>query len=176
MLVRTQVSRVIGVVRSTSGALLGKLRRAFASHNSSGYNRVMNNDSIRKLTSCIDLLDLYEKPLLESLHAGSQLDQPPAVMLTRAYTFGRTTIRSMVTLAKEPDVDYSVCAPTLCRPYYELAMRILWASRTNDGWQRLQADCANEDKRWAKRAVEIPAWKKHAQRVLDHAESVLGPV
>ena len=41
------------------------------------------------------------------------------------------------------------------------------------GWQRLQAHCANEDRKWAKRAVDIPSWAEYARRVLDNAERVL---
>lgn len=132
----------------------------------------MSNDNTRKLRSCIDLLDLYEKPLRDSLEDGGQTQDPPAVMLLRGFAFGRATLKAMIAVADQDD-ECGVCMPTLCRPFYELAVRVLWASRDPDGWQRLQKHCANEDRKWAKRAVDLPSWAEYARRVLDNAESVL---
>ncbi len=133
----------------------------------------MTKDDTQKLRSYIDLLNLYEKPLRESLEDGGQTEDPPAVMLLRAFAFGRATLKAMIAVADQGDQECGVCLPTLCRPFYELTVRVLWASRQPDGWQRLQAYCANEDKKWAKRAVEIPSWAEYAQPVLDNAKSVL---
>ncbi len=132
----------------------------------------MSKDNTRKLRSCIDLLDLYEKPLRESLEDGEQLEDPPAVMLLRGFAFGGATLKAMIAVADQDD-ECGVCMPTLCRPFYELAVRVLWASRDPDGWQRLQKHCANEDRKWARRAVNLRSWAEYARRVLDNAESVL---
>ena len=99
----------------------------------------MMKDDIQKLRSCIDLLDQYEKPLRESLEGGGQMEEPPAVMLLRGFAFGRATLKAMVAVADGGDEACGVCLPTLCRPFYELAVKVLWASREPDGWERIQA-------------------------------------
>ena len=132
----------------------------------------MSKDSIQKLRLCLDLLDLHEKPLRESLEAGAQMEEPPAIMLLRGFALGRATLKAMAAVA-EADDECGVCLPTLCRPAYELAAKLLWASREPGGWQRLQAHCANEDKKWARRAMDIPSSAECAQPVLDNAERVL---
>ena len=68
---------------------------------------------------------------------------------------GRTTVEAMIVLAERND-EYGVCAPTLCRPFYELATRLLWAARAPDGWQRLLVSWFKQNLKWADRLVGLP--------------------
>lgn len=132
----------------------------------------MTQDDIQKLRSCIDLLADYERLLREILEDGGQMEEPPAVMLLRAFGFGRATLKAMAVVGDQ-DEECAVCVPTLCRPFYEVSVRVLWASRDPDGWQRLQTHCAAEERKWAQRAVSLPSWAEYAQAVRDNADAVL---
>ena len=134
----------------------------------------MTKDDTKKLRSCIDLLDLYGTSLWKSLEDGGQAMEPPAVAILRAFAFGRATLKAIIVVADQGDEECGVCLPTLCRPFFELAVRVLWASRQPDGWERLQRHYAEQDEKWAKRAVEIPAWANYARPFLANAKNVLG--
>lgn len=123
----------------------------------------------RQLECCIQMLDCWETPLRACLAAGKQLDDQPAVMLTRAFDFGRTSLRAMVVLTNQ-DAAFGVCLPTLCRPFYELASRLLWASREPNGWHRLAVVWMTERRIWAREAAKMPPTSDHASKILGDAE------
>ena len=133
--------------------------------------RIMQEET-RRLRSCIEMLNFYGGRLDKSLEAGNQSDEPPAVMIQRAFAFGRTAMEMLIVVAGQ-EAKYGVCAPSVCRPYYELATRILWATREPGGWQRLQAHWANEDRKWAESAVKMPSLAEHARGILKHRKDVL---
>ena len=76
-----------------------------------------------KLSLCIDLLDLYEKPLRASLEDGAQMKDPPAVMLLRGFAFGRATLKAMITVAEQDD-DCAVWDATDTRPHRSHTWRL----------------------------------------------------
>ena len=78
----------------------------------------------------------------------------------------------MESLAKDP-APSGIVVLSICRPYYEISTRVLWASRGTGHWQRLQRYYANENLRWAKHAEVIPSLKKHAERVRVAASEIL---
>jgi hypothetical protein len=47
------------------------------------------------------------------------------------------------------DEGNAVLACTLLRSFYELAVRLLWASKEPDGWWRLNVYFADEAEKWA---------------------------
>ena len=49
-----------------------------------------------------------------------------------------------------------VLACTLLRSFYELSIRLLWASREPDGWRRLEVYFATEIKKWANDCKDLP--------------------
>lgn len=127
---------------------------------------------IRRLGSCTELLDHFERPLRASLDRGEQSGVPQAVMLYRAFSFGRTTLEAMIATCKTGDA-HGVCVPTLCRAFYEVSHRLLWASREHNGWQRLQTGGADEQRKWADAAAQIPSLAAHAERVRTSMQMIL---
>ena len=77
----------------------------------------------------------------------------------------------------EKDVKNALLVCTLVRAFYEAAVRLHWASRAPDGWQRLQAYFANEERKWANEAKGIQATAspaiataKRSQEILDRTD------
>jgi len=92
-------------------------------------------------------------------------------MLQRGFDFAQKTLSAINVLLKYN--NYALLTQILCRPYYELAIRLLWASRETDGWECLQAYCANEDKKWAQEALKLTNQNDHAKYILERSERVL---
>lgn len=124
------------------------------------------------LDECRKLLEEYRALLMDCLHKGDQEDDPGALMLTGGFDFGIRTLGGMVVLI-EADEDNVLLACTLCRPFFETAVRLLWAARTHNGWQRLQVHWANEDVKWAREAEQIPSVAEHAKTIRTAREKVL---
>ena len=118
------------------------------------------------------LLAEYESHFLHAIAKGRQNDDVPALMLKHALQFGQRTIESIEILMNRAVDTIFPCA--LSRAYYELAIRLLWASREPHGWEQLQTYFCNEDKKWSQEAVEMPEITSHAQQVLQSAKEVLG--
>ncbi len=118
------------------------------------------------------MFDLYEMALRESLEDGGQTQEPPAIMLLRAFAFGRITLNGMLAVV-EWDGDCGACAATLCRPFYKLATRLLWASREPDGWHRLVVMWARQSRAWSQDAVKHSDLGPLPQLILDRANDTL---
>ncbi len=118
------------------------------------------------------LLAEHESHFLHAIAKGKQEDDVPALMLKYALQFGQRTIESIEILMNASVETIFPCA--LSRAYYELAIRLLWASRERHGWEQLQTYFYNEDKKWSQEAVEMPEIASHAQQVLQSSKEVLG--
>ncbi len=110
------------------------------------------------------MLDFFEEPVHRSLHLGGQSEDVPAVMLTRGFDFGRSTLLGMISLI-ENGPSMWICVPTVCRPFFELSAKLLWAAREPDGWVRLQADTANEQIKWARDVERFKPFAVYARRM-----------
>lgn len=124
------------------------------------------------MEQCRQLLQDYRDILDRCLRKSGQHDDAQAIMLLRGFEFGLRTVQGMDVLTAA-DEDNALLACTLCRPFYETAVRLLWASRTHNGWQRLQAHWAKEDVKWAREAERIPSVAEHAKRIREAREDVL---
>ena len=100
-----------------------------------------------------ELIKYYQKELDDCLKKGDQTNDPPAIMIRRTIEFSIITIRSIELLLEHDKTE--LLAQILVRPQYELCLRILWASVSEDGWERLQVYYANEDKKWAEEAKNL---------------------
>jgi len=110
----------------------------------------------RVLDDCAALLEEYSKAFLPP-----DSDRGAAVafadhILRLARDHGLRTIRGMNLLLRE-DKGNIVLACALLRPFYELSVRLLWASREPDGWRRLEFYFANEIRKWAKGCQDSPS-------------------
>jgi len=117
------------------------------------------------------LLDKYERLFLEAVEKGGQAEDVPALMIKYAFLFGQNTIDAIQILIEGHNNSIFLC--TLCRPYYELSIRILWAAREAYGWQRLQAYLSTQDMRWAEEAIGMPEIAVHAEKILAASREVL---
>lgn len=122
---------------------------------------------------CGELLQEYGAKIRDVLRDGNQENEAPAVMINRSYSFGLRSIDGITTLLTA-DPDNALLACALCRPLYETGIRLLWASRSSDGWLRLQKYWANEDRKWAQEVVAFPELASHARTFLDSRLEVLG--
>ncbi|MHC4064182.1 MAG: DUF5677 domain-containing protein [Planctomycetota bacterium] len=88
-------------------------------------------------------------------------------MLGQALSFARTTTQA---IQEQLEKDRIPQADILLRSLFETAIRYLYASREPDGWQRLQADAASKDLRWAQKATERPELAPEAQELLKNEQ------
>jgi hypothetical protein len=133
-------------------------------------NRIMN--AIDRLKRCEELLSFCGRISEECLTKGNQQDEPPAIMLKRAFAFGRKTIASMILLIRGGQ-DHALFLPVIIRPFYELSIRIQWACREKLGWQRLQVYLADENRKWAGEARRMEFVSDLAESILRESEEVL---
>jgi hypothetical protein len=125
-----------------------------------------------KLDSLVTLLTVHHDDAAAVLEETGQRREPQAEMLLQCFQFGITTLRAMQSLLGQGD-DLVVCLPTICRPFYELSTRILWATRGEGRWQQLQASLADETRKWAQEAINFPEWAPFAQDSLTRCQKVL---
>ncbi len=90
-------------------------------------------------------------------------EHPKIITLWLAMDHGLRTIRSMSRILKNDENDV-VLACILLRPFFELSVRLLWASCETDGWIRLFASYTNESKKWADglKKISVPGIDKKA--------------
>jgi len=124
-----------------------------------------------RFTDLIKLIAEYEGLFLNSIAKGKQEDDVPALMLKYALQFGKRTIESIEILMNASMETIFPC--TLSRAYYELAIRLLWASRSSHGWEQLQTYFCNEDKKWSQEALDMPEIADHALKVFQSSKEVL---
>lgn len=140
----------------------------------------MTRRTLDILSQCQRMLEKYRQLLDESLRKGDRQDDPQAVMLLRTFDFGIRTAKAVEVLL-ESDGQNGMFVCTLCRAFFEAAVRVLWASRTlpnaDNPWVLLQKHWATEDLKWADDAKEFPELAEHAecirkcrQEVLDRAD------
>lgn len=136
------------------------------------HDNVTTKTAIAALTDCRSNLAEHAAIMKQAVGAGDQQAEPPAIMFQRAFDFGLQAIDAIIRLLGDGE-QYALHACTLCRPFYETAVRLLWASRTPDGWQRLQAYYANEDRKWADEARRISSTAEIAASTRQHREEIL---
>lgn len=96
-----------------------------------------------------------------------KLQEPVRLMLERGLDFGEDTLQAIMSHLAD---DYVPQAQILTRAFFELGARLLWASRTKDGWRRLQATVAQDDLDWAKKAQDFPELAPEAKLKVSSAE------
>ena len=108
---------------------------------------------IERLEACWQLVNDYRVLLKGALEAGGQTQDPPAQMLFRACAHADATLRAMSLLLPK---ELGTQAAALCRGFYELAVRVLWASREPDGWARLEAEEVQKVRKEVGHLEELP--------------------
>jgi len=99
------------------------------------------------LDDCAALLDDYSKTFPGPGSDGGAAMDFADQTLWLAKDHGLRTIRGMNRLLRDGEGNAAL-ACALLRPFYELSVRLLWASREVDGWRRLEFYFANETRRW----------------------------
>lgn len=120
----------------------------------------------------VALLEKFATVFPRPADACGQSVQPAIRMLALGVDHGLRTTRGVKRLLADGEGNF-VLACTLLRPFYELSVRLLWASRATDGWRRLYACYAKEDERWARNSLGIPVIASLAQEVLTRSQEVL---
>jgi hypothetical protein len=109
----------------------------------------MNNKILEKAANLLEkYCSSFPKP-------DDYIGQPEHTTITTlwlAKEHGLRTIHWISRLLQE-DKSNAVLACILLRSYYELSVRLLWASREPDGWLRLFTYYAQEKKKWASIAI-----------------------
>jgi len=123
------------------------------------------------LDDCDKMLNRYESLFLDRVVASGQVQDAPAVMLQRGLAFGRETLKAMRLLLSEGNYALQACA--VCRGLFEIAIRLLWASRAPDGWPRLHRHWCQEEVKWAERAAETPHMRVPAEAILESSRQAL---
>lgn len=131
----------------------------------------MDSNYPEALDSFLRFLDSHASLFFEAAEAGKQTDEVPVLMLRRTYDLARKTLEALKTHLTEGHGPFLAC--DLCRPLYELAFRVLWASREEYGWERLQVWLARQDKKWAQEALGMPEFADHAKEIMEQSNEVL---
>ncbi len=119
----------------------------------------------------VGILDECAALVEEYFGASPQPDYTTAGFSSRivwlARDHGLRTIHSINRLLCDDDGNI-VLGCVLLRPLYELAIRLLWASRKADGWQRLEFYHANEMRKWAEefKVLQNPAIVKKGEELV----------
>ena len=127
----------------------------------------MINSIIDTVNQLRNLLEEYNALMLTALAKGDQENDPPALMLQRGFKFAQSTLCAVALLAQARDGEYGLQACTLSRPLFEIAARLLWATRADDGWERLQYYWADEDRKWAQ------GMRNHSSSNVQHLDNLL---
>jgi hypothetical protein len=129
------------------------------------------------LSNCISMLQPFQA-YCDRFSGESNLtahpNEPPPGAFRTAFTFAIRTMTAMDQMLSQP--ESAILALTLCRPFYELATGLLWASREPHGWRRLLMQYAKQDEKAAREAVRCPAMTGVADivnRTRPHIETVL---
>lgn len=122
--------------------------------------------------TCAELLAGHAADFKQSTKNANQQNDPPAIMFARTFDFGLMTIEGSKILL-EKDVKNALLVCTLVRAFYEAAVRLHWASRAPDGWQRLQAYFANGERKWANEAKGIQATASPAIATAERSQKIL---
>lgn len=128
-------------------------------------------NAVDRLDVCIALVHDYHERFVSAVKAGRLSDEPPAIALDRAMRFGERAICTVKLLLETS--ESAILASILCRSYYELSVRLLWASREPGGWHRLIAYYANEELKWAREAESFPGTAGHAKIIRAEKEKIL---
>ncbi len=136
----------------------------------------MSNRPIEILDNCCKLLSEYQTILTDALRKGNQQCDPQAVMILRTFDFGLRTGQSMKLLIKA-DATNALFACTLCRAFFEAAVRMLWASRTlpnnTNPWECLQKHWATVDLKWTDEAKGFPELVEYAETIRQCRQEIL---
>lgn len=128
-------------------------------------------NAVERIENCRSILDARWKAVHDTIEKEGQANEPPGIMLERGVIFARNSLFSVARLIDDPKSVFQ--AGTICRSYFELAVRLLWASRQPNGWHSLQAYWAQENKRFSKHALDYDPKDKRALDTQKRAEEVL---
>ena len=134
-------------------------------------NKIVSNEYTKALDAFDRVLEEQANRFFEAVSAGKQDNEFPAVMLRRACDLAQKTLKAVKMHLLAGHGAFLAC--TLCRPFYEIAFKLLWAARQEHGWDRLSIWLANEDKKWAQDAFGIPEFSGHAKQISEHRDQVL---
>jgi hypothetical protein len=123
------------------------------------------------LDDFVKVLENHATLFFEAAEAGKQTEEVPVLMLRIACDLARKTLEALKTHLAGGHGAFLAC--DLCRPLYELAYRVLWASREQYGWERLQVLLARQDKKWAQEALGMPEFADHAKVIMEQSNKVL---
>lgn len=124
---------------------------------------------LEECESCLRIAgNIFEGDIKRS----ERTNEVPPTMLVRSFTFGLSVVRASALLVHAGSQNGLLVA-ILSRSFFETAARMLWAVRTEDGWQRLQAYYADEDRKWATEARNFAKMADIAERVSRHRAGIL---
>jgi hypothetical protein len=125
---------------------------------------------VERIETLQGLLVRHGDAFLAAIQRSGQQNDPQAIAMRRALDFGRNTLESITTLLRlRNDVAGSVA---LCRSFYELGLRVRWASHHDYGWFRFMLYYADNEHRWATQVRDLPGFEQVADRIL----SVVSPL
>ena len=127
----------------------------------------MNED--KQIAACLRCLDKCAPSLADPV---SPELASPVTMLRAALDIGRKTLTVMYRTIEIGDDAY-LCLPTICRPYWEISVRILWASRELNGWDRQYKYFATELQKHAEKAMKFDEWRENYAPRLEMTKKIL---
>lgn len=105
---------------------------------------------------------------LESEASPGELEAGEGLALALALRYGSETIRAVGLLVKN---ELRVQAFAVARGFIELSIRLLWAARAENGWNRFIGYFAAEDIKWAERLVSEFARSRSDFAILSSPEA-----
>ncbi len=131
---------------------------------------------ITNATAILDearLLMEQRNQLLTKATSAAEPDRFPLAMLLAGFRLGGATTAAVKVLLASGD-ELLLPAISCCRAFFELSLRLHWASREEYGWYRLYAWFVGEQRKWATFAKPIPQLTQYAEEILRTTQSFAG--
>lgn len=120
-------------------------------------SREMN--AFMKYTNLME--EFIDKFSAQTAKAGRANDDMP-ILVQGSMRFTLRALKAMNAVLDQDEENVVLCC-VLCRTCYELAVRLLWAAREPNGWQRLWALWEKETVKFVESAKTIPFLAPHVQ-------------
>ncbi|MBE3099374.1 MAG: hypothetical protein IMZ44_19840 [Planctomycetes bacterium] len=108
------------------------------------------------LRECFERLKNYYNQILSQPEPDVQEHKVQRVIVLSALAFG---FESILAVAQEVNRGRVVQAAILCRPLYEAAAQVCWASNEPGGYKALEAASLEAEAYWLRSAIKVAPWQ-----------------
>lgn len=128
-------------------------------------------DAARRLLSIRGVLDEFSSLFRPRLCPDTNRTSPQWQSLNNSLRFGIVCLDANVDILRGS--GNGQCCLVICRAFFETSARVLWATRAENGFLKLQQYYAESDLKWAREALELRPDDSHAETIRSGMEEVV---